>query len=89
LQPLRIILAMVAGHFGKRVLESLYVHIFSRPTLPLKQAFLNCTHYWLLFGGLVSTELCHYYNPPAISNKQLNLWLGLFTVIHHYQFFNG
>lgn len=60
---------MVTGHYAKRVLESLYVHIFSRPTIPFKRSLMNYTHYWIIFGGLISTEFCHFYTKPFMSNR--------------------
>jgi len=71
---------MVTAHYGKRVLESLFVHIFSRPSIPVKQVYLNFAHYWLIFGGLISSELCYFYKPPVLTPAATKIWLGLFTI---------
>jgi very-long-chain enoyl-CoA reductase len=59
---------MVTGHFAKRVFESLFVHIFSRKTIPISGFLKNFAHYWLWFGGMVSTEFCHFFKPVKLSN---------------------
>ena len=52
-------------HFAKREAETLFVHKFSRPTMPLRQLFVNCAYYWF-FAFVVGWPLCHpAYSPPA------------------------
>ncbi|KZT58087.1 hypothetical protein CALCODRAFT_433215, partial [Calocera cornea HHB12733] len=44
--------ALVMLHFLKRELETLYLHKFSRSTMPFAFVFRNSAHYWLLSGAL-------------------------------------
>lgn len=46
----KIGLVMGLVHYGKRILESIFVHQFSRDTMPIKNLFINVCYYWLLFG---------------------------------------
>lgn len=66
-------------HFLKREFETVFVHRFSRPTMPLFNLFKNCAYYWS-FGAVVGFPLCHpqYQAPSSALQKQLGL--GLFAV---------
>ena len=44
-------------HFLKREYETLFVHKFSRPTMPLSNLFKNCVYYWT-FGAVIGYPLC-------------------------------
>lgn len=44
-------MAMIALHFIKREYETLYIHKFSLSTMPVRNIFKNCAHYWI-FSGL-------------------------------------
>lgn len=68
-----------SAHFVKRELESVFVHRFSRATMPLYNLFKNCSAYWLA-GAAVGYELCHpAYEPPS-SQRQVQVGLALFVV---------
>jgi very-long-chain enoyl-CoA reductase len=52
LQKLSLLLILL--HFGKRELETLFVHRFSASTMPLRNIFKNSAHYWLLSGVYIA-----------------------------------
>ncbi|KAM3570071.1 hypothetical protein VYU27_007850 [Nannochloropsis oceanica] len=61
-----IILACWIGHFVKRELETLFVHVFSRPTMPLQQLFVNCAYYYS-FALAIGYFICSpSYHPPPL-----------------------
>lgn len=65
-------------HFLKRELETIFVHKFSRPTMPLTNLFKNCSYYWT-FGAVIGYPLCHPdFVPPSL--MQVYIGLGIFTV---------
>jgi very-long-chain enoyl-CoA reductase len=65
-------------HFIKRELETIFVHKFSRPTMPLLNLFKNCVYYWS-FGAVIGWPLCSpAYAPP--SDLQVYVGLAIFVV---------
>ncbi len=48
---------MSTFHFSKRIIESIFVHKFSNNTMPLKNLFINCTYYWIIYGILCGYTL--------------------------------
>ena len=59
------------AHFVKREFETVFVHRFSRPTMPLFNLFKNSIYYWS-FALLVGYPLCHpAYTAPPESHVQL------------------
>ena len=52
---------MAFFHYTKRIAESLFVHIFSRSTMPLINLFKNCAYYWGIFGILCGYTLFNPY----------------------------
>ena len=48
---------MILFHFGKRLLESKYVHIFSNATVPVVGILKNIIGYWVIFGLMIPIEL--------------------------------
>ncbi|GJD08546.1 ABC transporter B family member 2 [Galdieria sulphuraria] len=63
-------------HFGKRELETLFVHRFSHSTMPWKNLVKNCSYYWG-FAALIGYFLCHpLYTPVPSPLFYLVAWLG-------------
>lgn len=61
------------AHFMKRELETLFVHKFSRPTMPLSNLFKNCIYYWA-FGAVIGYPLC---SPSFAPPSDLQVYIGL------------
>lgn len=67
------------AHFLKREFETIFIHKFSRPTMPLSNLFKNCAYYWT-FGAVIGYPLCSpEYVPPA-TVEQVYFGLGLFVL---------
>jgi len=65
-------------HFLKRELETLFIHKFSRPTMPLSNLFKNCIYYWS-FGAVIGYPLCSpTFTPP--SEVQVYVGLAIFAL---------
>jgi very-long-chain enoyl-CoA reductase len=65
-------------HFLKREFETIFVHKFSRPTMPLGNLFKNCMYYWS-FGAVIGYPLCNpAYVPPG--ETQVYVGLGIFLL---------
>lgn len=66
-------------HFLKRELETIFVHRFSRPTMPLFNLFKNSAYYWT-FGLVVGYSLCHPQYTAPESSMQVYFGFVLFVV---------
>lgn len=65
-------------HFLKREFETLFIHKFSRPTMPLNNLFKNCAYYWA-FGAFIGYPLC---SPSFVapSEQYVNVGLATFAI---------
>eukprot|EP01041_Mallomonas_annulata_P007384 gene7384-15077_t len=60
-------------HFLKREIETIFVHRFSRPTMPLSNLFKNSMYYWS-FGAVIGYPLCH---PGYKAPEDTQVYVGL------------
>ncbi|KAI5448938.1 3-oxo-5a-steroid 4- dehydrogenase [Naganishia albida] len=78
----KTVLTLQMLHYLKRELETIFVHKFSHATMPFRNIFKNCGHYWLLCG--VSTAVTLYrpaYSASALRGTVFDdfNWIGMWT----------
>jgi very-long-chain enoyl-CoA reductase len=60
-------------HFLKREYETLFIHKFSRATMPLSNLFKNCVYYWT-FGAVIGYPLA---SPSFVAPSDVQVQIGL------------
>jgi very-long-chain enoyl-CoA reductase len=53
----KYVFALIILHFVKRELETLFVHRFSHATMPFRNLFKNCAHYYILSGAILAYDV--------------------------------
>lgn len=66
-----VVLWMNIAHYIKREFETVFVHRFSKATMPIRNLPKNCAHYWILGGVMLAVPL---YWPSANPNQELATW---------------
>ncbi|KAL4441371.1 hypothetical protein ABPG74_013666 [Tetrahymena malaccensis] len=73
-------------HYVKRILETLYIHVFSRDSMPLASCWKNFLHYWIFFGTFIGVEYFMYYKDPGYNNLTKGIWVGLWALFEFLNF---
>uniref|UniRef100_A0A1E1X116 Putative 3-oxo-5-alpha-steroid 4-dehydrogenase family protein n=1 Tax=Amblyomma aureolatum TaxID=187763 RepID=A0A1E1X116_9ACAR len=71
---------MLMFHFLKREFESLFIHRFSKSTMPIVNLFVNCFHYWVLCGVGIGYYVFHprYAEIILISRHEKSILIASF-----------
>lgn len=57
-------------HYTKRILESIFVHKFSRSTMPMKNLYKNCAYYWTFALLITKTIISRSEHASEFSTLQ-------------------
>ncbi|XP_029003890.1 very-long-chain enoyl-CoA reductase-like isoform X2 [Betta splendens] len=67
-------------HYAKRLMETVFVHRFSRGTMPLRAIVRNCAYYWG-FSAWLAYYINHpLYTPPSYREVQVTAALVMFVM---------
>jgi len=80
----KIAYACVMLHYFKRLFESVFVHRFSNPTMPLMNIFKNSMHYWMLGGLFIAYYVYHpKYTPTGLGDTAVYILAAIFVVAEY------
>jgi very-long-chain enoyl-CoA reductase len=71
---------MALIHYAKREYETVFVHVFSRYTMPFQRVFINCIHYWVFFALLNAVELYMFPSGHTYPSWLIYSLLAVWTV---------
>lgn len=71
-----LVCALLVIHFLKRELETIFVHRFSLATMPARNIFKNCGHYWALAGVNIAYWVFRPDSPTATDSLNPILYNG-------------
>ncbi|EAN30497.1 3-oxo-5-alpha-steroid 4-dehydrogenase family protein [Theileria parva strain Muguga] len=77
---------MLMFHFLKREFETFFVHRFSKETMPIKNLFTNCFHYWVLCAIGIGYYLFHPNYRPVLFFTRGAEKIILFALFFLFQF---
>lgn len=64
-------------HYAKRILETFFVHRYSKVSMPIANLYRNCSYYWV-FAAFVSYFINHpLYTPPPVQRSAVALTLAM------------
>lgn len=72
----QLVCALLFVHFLKREVETIFIHRFSLATMPARNIFKNCAHYWALAGVNIAYWVFRPDSPTATDDLNPVLYYG-------------
>ncbi|KAG7549016.1 hypothetical protein FFLO_03129 [Filobasidium floriforme] len=88
----KTVLALIVLHYVKREYETVFVHKFSHATMPFRNIFKNCSHYWLLCGVMTAASFFRpQYGAAAVKGTVFDnpIWIGAWSLLWVYGEFSN